>query len=142
MVAIAVKPHVLKDVVMSIGTDDYEGHVSSALLSPAATTPQLQWQGLTPSASFSESGSTTVAWTFAINAAQDWETANSLSQYLFDHVGEVKTVSLSPQRGVGKTFTFDVTIIPGQIGGDVNTVAVAPVTMNVDGVPVMTPFEA
>lgn len=140
MPAIASKPHVLKDVVLTIDLDDYEAHVSSCALIPTTDTPQIKWQGLSPAAAFSEAGNATTSWVLTINAAQDWETANSLSQFLFDNAGQVKTVELSPQRGKGKTFTFDVTIVPGQIGGDVNTVAVSPVTMPVDGTPLMTPF--
>lgn len=140
MTVIAVQPHVLKDMVLTIGLDDYEGHLSSCALVPSTDTPVLRWQGLTPAASFSESGSPTTSWVWNINAAQDWETANSLSQYLFDHAGEVVTVELSPQRGKGKTFTFECTVVPGQIGGDVNTVAEAAVSMPVDGTPVMSTF--
>lgn len=139
MSQIAVKPHVLKDIVLRIEEDDYEAHVSSALLSPSTDVPVLKWQGMTPAASFSEAGSVTTDWSFSINAAQDWETADSLTRYLFDNAGQVKPITLTPQRGKGTSFAFNATIVPSQIGGDVNTVAVSPVTMPVDGTPVPSP---
>jgi hypothetical protein len=134
---IAVAPHVLKDIVLTIEADNYAAHVSSALLTPSTDVPVLKWQGMTPTSAFSEGGSVSTSWAFAINMAQDWQTADSLSQYLFDNAGQVKTFTLTPQKGKGKSFTFDATIVPGQIGGDVNTVAVSPVSMPVDGTPVM-----
>ncbi|MFW5473690.1 hypothetical protein ACOCJ5_10300 [Knoellia sp. CPCC 206450] len=136
---IAVKPHVLKDIVLKIEDDEYEAHVSSARLTPSTETPVLKWQGMTPSALHVEAGSVTTDWAFAINAAQDWETADSLTRYLFDNAGQVKDIVLTPQRGKGTSFAFRATIVPSEIGGDVNTVAVSPVTMPVDGTPVPSP---
>ena len=139
---IASQPHVLTDMVLTIGADDYEAHVSSCSLVPSTDAPRIRWKGLTPSAEFTATGTPVTTWDLVLNACQDWETANSLSQYLYDHAGTVTAVELSPQRGVGKTFTFEVTIVPGQVGGDVDAVAITPVTMPVEGTPAMTPWSA
>lgn len=140
MATITNQPHVLKDVLLTIGADDYQAACSSVRLVPTTNTPQVTFQGLTPSATFSEAGSPTTTWAFVITHAQDWETANSLSQFLFENAGQVKTCNLAPINGAGQEFTFDATMVPGEIGGDVNTVPVSPVTMPVDGWPIKSPW--
>lgn len=134
MPQIAVAPFVLKDVVFTVGTDDYEAHVSTVQFVPNMSV--VTWQGLTPSAAFTDT--TAPTWTCAITYAQDWSTSNSLAQYLLDHAGEKKTVVFKPQGATtGKpVFTAELMIAPGPIGGDVNTVQVGSVTMGVVGEPV------
>lgn len=142
MAAIAVQPHVLKDMVFTVGLDDYEAHLSSCEIVPTTETPQIKWQGLTPTAAFSEAGTPTTSWALVVNSAQDWETANSFSQYCMTNARTTKSVVLKPQRGKGKKFSFDVTIVPGRIGGELNTVATAGLTMPIDGEPIMAAHDA
>lgn len=123
MVAIAVKPFVLRDVDLQIGTDNYEAHVSQCEYVP--TTPQLSWTGL---ANNTVSASGTATWVLTIAGAQDWETANSLSQFLHEHEGETLPVTLTPKDGAG-TFTSDITIAPANIGGTAAAFSVFTVSM-------------
>lgn len=134
MPAIAVAPFTLKDVVFTVGTDDYQAHVSSVAFTPASST--VQWQGLTPTATYTDT--TTATWTCTIAYAQDWVTVNSLAQYLLTNAGQKKTVVFKPKGTTtgSPIFTVDLFIAPGQIGGDVNTVATATVTMGCAGAPV------
>ncbi|MDR7113883.1 hypothetical protein J2X03_003785 [Microbacterium trichothecenolyticum] len=126
MTTIAVKPLVLKDVLLKIATDNYEKHVSGVSWVPTAA--QIQWQGLTPDAVFSDVANAT--WALTLNYVQDWETEDSLAQYLFEHEGETIEMVFTPVKGTGKkTFTADVTITPGQIGGEVNAYATTSVTL-------------
>lgn len=136
MPVIAAKPFVLKDAILTIGTDEYQGHISSVRFDP--TTSQLTWQAITPAGAFADQ--TSAVWTCTIAYAQDWETANSLAQYLLTNAGQKKTATFKPK---GTTtgmpiFTADIMIAPGPIGGDVNTVQVGSVTLGVAGVPVKT----
>ena len=133
MAQIAAEVYVLKDALLKVDADNYEKHVSSVTFTP--NTSQLNWQSITPSGAFSDSTSPT--WTCAISYAQDWKTANSLSQYLLANSGESKTVVFYPLGdGIGMpTFTATLKIVPGPIGGDVNTVQVGTVTMGVVGAP-------
>lgn len=123
MVAIAVKPFVLRDVNLVFGTDNYEAHVSQCEYVP--TTPQLTWTGL---ANNTVSASGTATWVLTLAGAQDWETANSLSQYLHEHEGETITVTLTPADGSG-TFTSEVTVSPANIGGTAAAFSVFTVSM-------------
>ena len=136
MAQIAVAPFVLKDVRLKIATDNYEKHVSSVTITPSTSADKLTWQGLTPAASFSDAGTPETTWEVALEYAQDWETTNSLSQYLLDNAGQSKSIVFQPKAGTGKkTFTVQATIVPGPIGGAVNTVQTSQVTLPVTGVP-------
>ncbi|WP_315107011.1 hypothetical protein [uncultured Microbacterium sp.] len=130
MAQIDVKPIVLRDVLLSIAADSYEKHVSGVTITP--TTGSVTWNGLTPDAAFNFPTSTT--WALQLDYAQDWDTANSLSRYLFDHEGQEVTMIFEPVKG-GLGWEVDVVIVPGSIGGQVNAVATATVTLGVNGKP-------
>lgn len=127
-------PLVMKDVVLSLGADDYAAHASSVVFTPAAAT--VTWQGLSPDASFSDVA--TATWTCALTYAQDWTAADSLARYLYDNEGETVEVTFRPKSGVGASFTATVTITPGAIGGAINAVSEATVTLGCDR-PVLVP---
>lgn len=135
MTQIAVAPLFLKDVIFTVGTDDYEKHVSNVTFTPS-TSPQT-WKGLNPDATFTNVGSAT--WTVDLEYAQDWTTTNSLSAYLFANQGETKTVEFAPQNGVGPSFTASVIIVAGAIGGAVDTYGAATVSLPLQGQPTLVP---
>jgi hypothetical protein len=134
MVAVAVAPFVLKDTIFTVGTDNFEAHCSQIEFTPSTST--LQWQGLTPSASFTDSSSP--SWSATLSVAQDWTTPGSLSQYLFEHQGETVDVTFVTNDGAG-SWAAKLIIGPGAIGGQVNAYAVATVSLGVSGQPVFTP---
>lgn len=123
MVAIAVEPFILRDVDLQIGADNYEAHTSQVEFVPTAAS--VSWTGL---ANNTVTGTSTATWVCTLALAQDWGTANSLSQYLHDHEGEVVAVTFTPATGQG-TFTADVTITPGAIGGTAGAFAVSTVSL-------------
>lgn len=126
MSTIEVKPLVLKDVLLKIAADNYEKHVSGVMWVPSS--PTASWQGLVPAASFTDTG--TATYQLTLNYVQDWETDDSLAQYLHEHEGQTVEMVFTPVKGTGKkTFTADVTIVPGQIGGEVNAYATTSVTL-------------
>lgn len=139
MAKIAVKPYVLRDCTLNIkngATDigDYEGSVSKVELVP--TTAVQVWKGLTPSAVYQDVASP--EWVANIDHAQDFETANSLSQYLLANVGAKLTMKFTPKVGAGlKAVTVTVTGLPGSIGGTAGAFATASVSLPVDGQPVL-----
>ena len=136
MAQIAIVPFVLKDILLTIGTDNYETNVSTVHFTP--TVSQVTWQGLTPASAFTDMTSPT--WTCDLAYAQDWKTANSLAQYLLINSGLSKVLVFKP-RGAATgdaIFTATCLIVPGEIGGDVNTVQVGSVSLGVIGAPVKT----
>lgn len=130
MADVALAPILLTDVLLTLGTNDYEGSVSSVEFVPSSNI--VTWKGMTPSASYSFP--TTATWQCNLSYAQDWETTNSLSRYLFDHEGETVTATFEPKNG-GAGFTATLIIVPGSIGGAVDAVAVAQVSLGVQGKP-------
>jgi hypothetical protein len=62
--------------------------------------------------------------------AQDRATPESLSNYLLAHVGEEVAAVFVPEAGSGMpSFTATLTVVPGQIGGAVDQVAVSSVSL-------------
>lgn len=134
MAQINVTPIVLRDVLLSIGSDSYEKHVSGVTMTPSSGT--VNWTGLEPTSVYTFPTSET--WTVTLDYAQDWETTNSLSLYLMANAGTKKTMVFEPVDG-GQGFTADVYIASGAIGGQVNAVATASVTLGVVGKPALVP---
>lgn len=136
MTLINVDPLVLKDVDLVIGeggTNQYQKHVSSVIFTPTAA--QITWQGLHPDASFTDTA--TATWAAALTYVQDWETVDSLSRYLYEHEGETVPVVFKPRAGSGPSFTSELIIVPGAIGGAVNTYGETTVTLGAQGRPVL-----
>lgn len=137
MPKIAVQPHILKDVLLTIATDDYAKHVDEVQFVPSTKTEQITWHGLSPDASFSDAGTPETTWLLNLSYAQDWATTNSLSEYLLANKGQTKTVVFQPKAGTGqRKFTAEVTIVPGPIGGKGKAVATGTVSLPVNGDPV------
>jgi hypothetical protein len=134
MAQIAVAPITLTNALLTLGIDGYEKHVSAVELVPTATS--TTWKGLNPDAVFTNTGRAT--WVCNLSFAQDWETPDSLSQYLLEHEGEIIAAVFEPEAG-GAGFTANLVITPGSIGGAVDTTAVATVSLGVQGRPVLVP---
>lgn len=136
MAAIAVSPFVLKDVTLQIELDNYEAHVSQVQFDPSSSA--VNWKGLTPSSVFSDVS--TATWTCTLAYAQDWVTPDSLALYLHEHEGETIDVIFKPRIGTGQpSITAVLIVTPGAIGGTVDQVAVATVTLGVQGKPAIVP---
>ncbi len=131
MAVIAVNPFVMKDVTLLIAADNYESNVSAVEFVPSASS--VNWKGLTPTSTFSDVG--TATWVCNLSFAQDWASATSLSRYLFEHEGAAVACEFSPIAG-GPAFGGTLVITPGSIGGAVDSVAVATVSLGVQGRPV------
>lgn len=139
MAQIAVQPFRLVNAKLNVksgATDvgDFEKHVSLAQLTP--TTGTVSWKGLGANA---HKFPGTTEWDCQLDYAQDWASTTSLSRYLLDNAGKTVTITLTPQGGTisptNPGFRFTATLVPGPVGGGVETVAVGSVTLPVDGAP-------
>jgi hypothetical protein len=137
MTILEVQPLVLKDVELLIGTgtpDDFRKHVSGVTYTPSSST--TTWTGLGKN---THTDAATPTWVVQLDYVQDWtSTTGSLSQYLFEHEGETLECTFTPTSGVGPSFTSNVTIVPGAIGGQVNAFATTTVSLGSDK-PVLVP---
>lgn len=134
MATIAVQPIILNDVTLLIGADNYEASVSQVVFTPSSNI--VRWKGMTPTSVFSFN--TTAEWTVTLTYAQDWTTANSLSQYLATNEGKAIATKFKPKKpatGTAPTVNATILISPGAIGGQIDSVAEATVTLGVSGKP-------
>lgn len=136
MSVLEVQPLVLKDVELVIGGetgDDFRKHVNSVTFTPTSST--TTWTGLGKNTHTDVSIAT---WVAALGYAQDWDSPKSLSRYLYEHEGETIEMQFRPKSGVGPSFTANVVITPGAIGGAVNAFATTTVNLGSDK-PVLVP---
>jgi len=134
MAVIEVEPLVLKDVTALIGTDDYKKHLDAVTFTPSSSS--ITWTGLGGN---THTDVNTATWTVVLNYVQDWETADSLSQFLYENEGTTVPMTFHPRSGSGPSFTAQVVITPGAIGGTVNSYATTSVTLGCNGKPVLVP---
>ena len=132
MVKSLPNPFYFEDALLKIGAgaDTFEGHCSKIELVPGSN---VEWAGLTPTARFAKAGD----WSMNIDLAQDYETAGSFSNYLFDHEGEVVPFEFSPIDG-GQKFYGTLTVSAAGIGGGQGAVATSSVSLKVSGKPSKT----
>lgn len=139
MALIAVKPFIMRDCVLSIKDGattigEFESHVSRVQFDP--NTPIATWKGLTPTSVHQDVAAT--EWTVSLDYAQDYETVNSLAQYLLANPGKQVTAVFTPKKGTGaKTVTATITLVPGGTGGGVGEFATSSVTLPVSGQPAL-----
>lgn len=130
MTQIGVQPFTLTDVTLKVGADNYEKHVSQCEFQPQGGV--TTWKGLTPDSAFSFAQTPT--WQLVLAVAQDWSTPNSLSRYLFENQGKTVSAEFEPVAG-GPTIAADIILTAPNIGGTVDAVAAATVTLGVVGKP-------
>lgn len=135
MPIVDVTPFVLTDCIISIDVDDYAAAINSAVFTP--TSSQVTFTGLKVGSNFT--GVTPATWVLSLGFAQDWAEEDSLSNYLFANEGETKTAIFKPQSGIGPSFSAEVIITPGAIGGPGAAVAVSTVNLGVLGKPTLIP---
>lgn len=131
MAAIAVKPIVLKNVLLTLklgaGTAlEFQKHVSAVEFVPTANS--VIWKGL---GNNTHTDVQTASWVANLTFAQDWATSNSLSRFLFDNEGASVLARFEPELG-GAAFTANLVVTPGSIGGTVDSTAVATVALGSD----------
>jgi hypothetical protein len=131
MTNIAPVPFTIGNCKLTIEDDDYEASVSAAELVP--TVPSASFKGLTPAAVYNLSGVPT--WVLNLTLAQDWATAESLSNMLLANQGQTKDIVLTPLAG-GPGFAVTAILVPTNIGGAGDATAVSQVSLPVNGQPI------
>ncbi|RZU64606.1 hypothetical protein EV379_0909 [Microterricola gilva] len=134
MPQINVAPRAQKNLKLSIGADTYEKHVSNVQWTPTSST--AEWRGGTPDAVFTDTTSPT--WTANITLVQDFETEDSLANFLLDHAGEQVEMKYKPDADGTFEISATVTLAPPAIGGAVNAFNESTVAMG-STKPVRTP---
>jgi hypothetical protein len=140
MAEIIVRPFIMRNAIIQLGTDDFAAAVSTATIANSSGT--TDFKGLKPSAVFTFPQATTFA--LELTYGQDWSSPVSLSKYLWEHQGETVPFTLNADDTAGDptlgstSWSGTVAIAPGSVGGDVDAVATASVTLGIVGQPVPT----
>lgn len=136
MAVLTPVPLVMKDVELIIGViatgDDFRKFVDGVTFTPSAST--TSWTGLGAN---THTDVSTATWTLDLSYVQDWESTKSLSKFLFENEGKSFPAKFRPKSGVGASFTAEIVITPGSIGGTVNSYSTTTVSLGVNGKPVL-----
>ncbi len=125
-----VEPIYLDNATLIIDTFDYAAAASKIECQPTIKT--ATFRGMKPSSTHT---STSVeSWVLSIDFAQDFATAESFSNTLFDNQGDKVTMSLPPADG-GQAWLVDVQLVPGGIGGSGQSHATTSISLGVLGQP-------
>jgi hypothetical protein len=96
------------------------------------TASSITWSGLGAN---THTDVSTATWVCTLSYVQDWDTSDSLSRFLFENEGETIDVTFKPVAAGLPTFTAELVVTPGAIGGTVNAYAVTTVSLGVNGKP-------
>lgn len=127
---VEVEPIYLDNAALIIGAFDYAAAASKIECKPSIKS--TTFRGMKRSASWT---STSVeSWALEIDFAQDFETAESFSNLLFDFQGEQVEIEFAPIEG-GTAWFVDVQLVPGGIGGGGQGHATSSISLGVLGEP-------
>jgi hypothetical protein len=130
MATIAAAPFVLKDCLVTIGTDDFQKAVTKVQFTPSASIQVAK--AVSPGAVYTDAEE--ASWTLDLEWLQDWATSGNLGKYLHDNEGDTVSMTFEPITG-GATVTASVVLTPGPIGGGVGVFAPATASLGVVGKP-------
>ncbi len=109
---VEVEPIYLDNAALIISAFDYAAAASKIECQPSIKTSTFR--GMKKTASYTNTQ--VESWALAIDFAQDFQTAESFSNMLFDRQGEKVTIEFAPIEG-GQAWLIDVQLVPGGIGG-------------------------
>ncbi len=128
MATITPTPYILRDMLVTIGSDEYAAAIDQLTITPK-TSPQV-FQGGRPSAKFVDLPDP--EWDVAIQYAQD-NAATSFTRYLHANQGKVVDMTFQPKAGTlsaaNPAVKCKVMILPGTLGGTIGQHAKSSVTL-------------
>lgn len=130
-----LQPHnaiVLEDVMLTLGTKEFTTAVDNVVLVP--TTTKLKWK---PANGKKKTIVPKPDWALTLNVGQDFDTTG-LTHELIEGHGTTVPFILQPQAGDTAKVEGFVTLEAVQVGGASETIAVSPVTLDVEGQPAFT----
>jgi len=130
-------PLFLKSATITVSGVDYADLITNVVFTP--TTPTLTHKGISGKVA-SSVGAT--EWTVTFDYAQSYDTAGSLALKLFNDAGKTATAVFKPEAAGAATITATVTLLPGNLGGAIDSAATSSVTLPIDGKPTIVPASA
>jgi hypothetical protein len=130
-------PQILKDIVLTIDTEDFSGDVTAARMAhvPGAIQTVKTLDGTKHQDA--EGGT----WQLELTCVIDWDsTRPGLARFLFDHDGETLAFTFKDDESANSTakplMTGNLVCVPIAYGGEGNVFATAEVVLPIDGTPV------
>jgi len=111
-----IEPIFGKNYAVICAALDYRKHIDSFALVPQTQTQT--WRG---AGNNTHSDVSVIGWNVQAGYMQDWKSEDSFSRFLQEHAGETLTFTFEPQAGEGTSWTVDVVIVPGQVGGAIGS---------------------
>lgn len=111
MTQVAAAPRATRNLSVAIGESEYNLHVSECTITPTT----IKWKGGTPTANYNDS-----TWKLRLVLVNDYQTADSLYNFLLEHEGEAATFTYKPDVDGTFSRTVDATIVAPVIGGKVD----------------------
>lgn len=132
-------PLKFEDYLVTVGGTDHGIECSAVTLTPRPNVMTFRAGGATPT----DYKDVEIDWTLDLEFGQDWSEPTSLSRILLAGAGTVgEGWVFTPKSGAGPTFTVDVLMVPGAVGGTGRQHATARVSLEVVGQPVFDDGEA
>ena len=123
------EPLVLENATLKIDVDNYEAAVAEVAIVPTTPRSSVSFKGI-DGGTYNKPTQGASEWVCNLTYAQDWAEPTSLSNYLLEHEGETVPAVFVPEAGSGlPSFPVDLTVAPGQIGGPVDQVLTASVSL-------------
>lgn len=132
MTVVSINPRVLKDCIVKFGaTNEHQEEITSVTVTPS--TSIVTETAVAPGSVYTDQ--TPATYTLDLEFLQDWETADSLANYLWANEGDNETLIFEPIAG-GQTLTATVILTPGSIGGPGGAFPKSSVSLGISGKPV------
>jgi len=131
---IGLAPISLKDAVLTVDGDDFTASVSEVSFVPEV---DYEWLPLgfggrqTPVPSGTR-------WVVMVSYAQDFDTADGFTRYLYANAGSMQSLTFTPKDGSSAAVSGSALIVPGKLGGSATDATLtAQVVLPLDGEPVL-----
>lgn len=134
MTVVGLAPISLKDAVLTVDGDDFTASVSEVSFVPEV---DYEWLPLGFGGVQAPVPSGT-RWVVMVSYAQDFDTTDGFTRYLYANAGQVRSLTFTPKDGATSAVSGDVLIVPGKLGGSATDATLtAQVVLPLHGSPVL-----
>lgn len=136
MTSIGLQAIQLQDATLIVEEDDYTASVNEVTIAP-----EVIWEWWERLSSPTVPVYLETRWTATIGYAQDLATPGSLTRYLLENAGAVRTLVFTPSAG-GSSVSVEAMLVPGPIGGPSGQILTGTVTLPLFDAPVVDDGES
>lgn len=127
----------LKTGTLTLGAEVFAGQARSVKITPPKAAKASATEEVLDGTILAADTTDADPYTLTITAVQDFDNPTGLLKYLFDNEGTVVAFSWKP-NSAGPTFAGSITVVAGEIGGDVAVRLTSSIEMNCVAKPTWT----